>query len=72
MNSIEYLKPRLKSEKREIFDSIIENLSKEFITPFNKHLSTKINNIIHQQMTIFFQTHKITNSNLKELKKKLK
>ena len=72
MNSIEFIKPRLKPEKREIFDTMIENLSKEFVTPFNKHLSTKIINIIHQQMTIFFKTNKISNSNLKELKKKLK
>lgn len=68
MNRPPLLKMRCKPEKRAIFDIIIEKLSKQFITPKNKHQYDRITNIIYQETTLFFKNHRISHDNLKKLK----
>ena len=68
MNSTYQIKMRCKPEKREIFDIVIENLSQSLITSKNKYDSTRIKQLIHNEVLSFFKKHKISSENFKKLK----
>ena len=50
MKRMHLMEPRLKSQNKAMYESVVDNLSKEFISPKNKHISSCIVSVIRNNM----------------------